>query len=53
MLYFQSISEPINFHNFFESRATLMKLKVPLVLENLTKVNGTAYVQPNIHSVLL
>lgn len=42
----QSISDPIYFNTFFKSRAAPMKLKVPLLPEILTKVNGITNVHP-------
>lgn len=50
ILYLQSISNPIYFNNFFKSRAALMKLKMPLLPEILTKVNGIANIYPVILS---
>lgn len=49
ILYLQSIPDLIYFNNLFKSRAALMKLKVPLLPEILTKVNRRA----NLHPVIL
>lgn len=50
ILYLQSISNPIYFNNLFKSRAALMKLKMHLLPEILTKVNGIANIYPVILS---
>lgn len=52
MLYSQFISDSIYLITFFKSRAALMKLKVPLLPEIVTKVNGLANVQLFFHPFL-